>query len=89
MLVARELVAVEAEGFAWHGGRAQWKADRLRVAAADSVFVGDGANDELGGAARVGMTPVLFVPDGTPRWPALAGWDGLRIDTLPELLEIV
>ena len=64
-------------------------ADRLRVAAADSVFVGDGANDELGGAARVGMTPVLFVPDGTPRCPALAGWDGLRIDTLPELLEIV
>jgi very-short-patch-repair endonuclease len=26
------LVAVEAEGFEWHGSRAQWKADRVRVA---------------------------------------------------------
>jgi very-short-patch-repair endonuclease len=26
------LVAVEAEGFEWHGTRAQWKADRIRVA---------------------------------------------------------
>ena len=34
----------------------------LGVEPADAMFVGDGANDELGGAARVGMTPVLFVP---------------------------
>jgi very-short-patch-repair endonuclease len=27
------LVAVEAEGFEWHGSRARWKADRVRVAA--------------------------------------------------------
>ncbi|MGZ4713234.1 MAG: DUF559 domain-containing protein [Acidimicrobiia bacterium] len=26
------LVAVEAEGFEWHGSRARWKADRIRVA---------------------------------------------------------
>ena len=31
---------------------------------ADCFFVGDGANDELAGAARVGMTPVLFLPAG-------------------------
>ena len=40
----------------------------LRTAAAlgvepgDCLFVGDGANDELRGAERVGMTPVLFLP---------------------------
>ena len=27
------LVAVEAEGFEWHGSRARWKADKVRVAA--------------------------------------------------------
>lgn len=31
------LVAVEAEGFEWHGGRAQWKADRRRVAALERL----------------------------------------------------
>ena len=31
------LVAVEAEGFEWHGSRAQWKADRLRVAALERL----------------------------------------------------
>ena len=30
-------VAVEAEGFEWHGNRAQWKADRLRVAALERL----------------------------------------------------
>jgi very-short-patch-repair endonuclease len=31
------LVAVEAEGFEWHGTRAQWKADRIRVAALERL----------------------------------------------------
>ena len=34
--------------------------EALAVAASDCVFVGDGANDELGGAERIGMTPVLI-----------------------------
>jgi putative hydrolase of the HAD superfamily len=61
----------------------------LGVDPADAMFVGDGANDELGGAARVGMTPVLFVPNGEPQWQALAGWSGLRITTLDEVLTLV
>jgi putative hydrolase of the HAD superfamily len=55
----------------------------------EAMFVGDGANDELGGAERVGMTPVLFVPRGEPQWPALAGWTGLRISSLDEVLALV
>jgi very-short-patch-repair endonuclease/predicted transcriptional regulator of viral defense system len=31
------LVAVEAEGFEWHGSRARWKADRIRVAALERL----------------------------------------------------
>lgn len=31
------LLAIEAEGFEWHGSRAQWKADRLRVAALERL----------------------------------------------------
>ena len=61
----------------------------LGVDPADAMFVGDGANDELGGAARVGMTPVLFVPRGEPQWQNLAGWSGLRVTALDEILTLV
>ena len=61
----------------------------LGVDPADAMFIGDGANDELGGAARVGMTPVLFVPRGEPQWQDLAGWSGLRIRSLEEVLGLV
>jgi putative hydrolase of the HAD superfamily len=63
--------------------------EALGVPPAEALFVGDGANDELGGAERVGMTPVLYVPRGEPQWPALAGWDGLRITSLDQVLELV
>jgi putative hydrolase of the HAD superfamily len=61
----------------------------LGVAPVDAMFVGDGANDELGGAARVGMTPVLFVPRGEPQWSGLVDWSGLRIAALDEVLTLV
>jgi putative hydrolase of the HAD superfamily len=67
----------------------------LRTAAALGVdpsaclFVGDGANDELAGAARVGMTPVLFAPEGRERlWPEVREWTGLRVSTVREVLEL-
>ena len=61
----------------------------LGVDPVDAMFVGDGANDELDGAARVGMTPVLFVPRGEPQWSGLVDWSGLRIAALDEVLRLV
>ena len=60
--------------------------EKLGVAAEDAVFVGDGANDELAGAERVGMTAV-GVDSPTGELPA--DWAGLRIRELPELLALV
>ena len=61
----------------------------LGIDPVDAMFVGDGANDELGGAERVGMTPVLFAPRGEPQWKGLAGWTGLRITALDEVLALL
>jgi putative hydrolase of the HAD superfamily len=53
------------------------------------MFVGDGANDELAGAERVGMTAVLFLPRGRkPHWPEVAAWTGLRVSSLREVLQL-
>ena len=61
----------------------------LEVDPSECYFVGDGANDELGGAARVGMTPVLFLPSAEPPlWPGLAGWTGLRVSSIQEVLRL-
>ena len=61
----------------------------LGVDPAEALYVGDGANDELAGAAAVGMTPVLIVPQGRdPFWPEVREWRGLRITTIPEVLEL-
>jgi putative hydrolase of the HAD superfamily len=58
----------------------------LGVEPADCLFVGDGANDELAGAARVGIRPVLFLPDGaSPRWPEVQQWEGLRVSSIEEV----
>ena len=58
----------------------------LGVAPQDCLFVGDGANDELAGAGRVGMTPVLFLPEGaTPHWPEVREWTGLRVSSIQEV----
>jgi putative hydrolase of the HAD superfamily len=55
----------------------------------DCLFVGDGANNELSGAEQVGMRPVLFQADGVaPPWPEVSGWNGLRITTIEEVLEL-
>ena len=65
-------------------------ARELGMAPAECLFVGDGANDELRGARDVGMTPVLFHPDGRePRWEEVRDWSGHRITALPQVLELV
>jgi putative hydrolase of the HAD superfamily len=63
--------------------------DGLGVDATECLFVGDGANDELRGAAAVGMTPVLLAEDGVARWDGLDAWEGARIRRIPEVLDLV
>lgn len=48
--------------------------DRLGILPEDCLYVGDGGSDELGGAAEVGMSPVLI------RVPTEDAGDGYRID---------
>ena len=58
--------------------------DELGVPPEEALFVGDGDNDELAGAERVGMTAVLLERPELER-----EWSGLRIRSLPELLTLV
>jgi putative hydrolase of the HAD superfamily len=62
--------------------------EQLGVDAADALFVGDGANDELAGAERVGMRAVLIHRVGEqPAWPEVRDWPGPRITAIPEVLQ--
>jgi putative hydrolase of the HAD superfamily len=65
-------------------------AGQLGVDPSECMFVGDGANDELGGAARVGMQAVLILRPGQdePYWDEARGWEP-RIHSVPEVLELV
>ena len=58
--------------------------DQLGVEPSEAMFVGDGANDELAGAERVGMTAVLFERPGEEQ-----RWAGKRVRSLPELLQLL
>lgn len=63
---------------------------QLGVDPAECLFVGDGANDELRGAERAGMTPVLVhPPDQVPAWDGLESWSGLRITAIPQILALL
>ena len=59
--------------------------DELGVEPGEAVFVGDGANDELAGAERVGMTAVMLERPGEEQ----PEWAGRRIRALPELLDLL
>jgi putative hydrolase of the HAD superfamily len=62
----------------------------LGVPASATLFVGDGANDELEGARRVGMTPVLVRRnEGAPLWDGLESWDGRAITSISDVLDLV
>jgi putative hydrolase of the HAD superfamily len=62
----------------------------LGVEPQDAVFVGDGANDELGGARRVGMQAILIHrPGEDPVWAEVREWDGPRVSSIPEVLEVL
>ncbi|MGB2953350.1 MAG: HAD-IA family hydrolase [Gaiellaceae bacterium] len=58
--------------------------EQLGIRPDEAVFVGDGANDELAGAERVGMKAVLLEQPHEAQ-----EWEGARIRELTELLSIV
>ena len=62
--------------------------EELGVEPREAVFVGDGANDELEGARRVGMQAILIHRQGQdPLWPEVRAWDGPRVTSIPEVPE--
>jgi putative hydrolase of the HAD superfamily len=63
---------------------------RLEVRPDECLFVGDGANDELAGAQRVGMQAVCVLPPGRdePLWPEARGWEP-TITSLEDVLRFV
>jgi putative hydrolase of the HAD superfamily len=64
--------------------------EELGVEPAEALYVGDGSNDELGGAERVGMRAVLIHrPSEEPSWPEVRDWPGPRITAIPQVLELV
>jgi putative hydrolase of the HAD superfamily len=63
---------------------------QLGVEPAECLYVGDGANDELAGAERVGMTSVLVHREGEePVWPELRDWTGPRVTSIAQVLDLV
>jgi putative hydrolase of the HAD superfamily len=64
--------------------------ERLAVQPEECLFVGDGANDELAGAERVGMRAVCVLPPGrdVPLWPEARGWEP-TITSLEDVLALV
>lgn len=61
--------------------------DELGVDPGEAIFVGDGANDELAGAERVGMRAVLIHREGEePQWDEVRDWQGPRITEIPQVL---
>jgi putative hydrolase of the HAD superfamily len=62
--------------------------EELGVEAGDCIFVGDGANDELPGAERAGMTAVQLRAPGEPLTPEGERWTGRYVERLSDVLEL-
>ena len=62
--------------------------ERLGVEASECLFVGDGANDELPGAERAGMTAVQLSAPGEPLTPDGEAWTGASVERLSEVLSL-
>jgi putative hydrolase of the HAD superfamily len=64
--------------------------EALGVPAEETLFIGDGANDELAGAERVGMTPVLLQQDEQdPLWDGLSDWTSARVTSIHQVLDLL
>ena len=64
-------------------------AERLGVEANDCLYVGDGSDGELSGAERAGMTAVLMRAPYDQADGNRQGWEGKRISSIEEVLELV
>lgn len=62
--------------------------EELGVAARDCLFVGDGANDELPGAERAGMTALQLRAPGEPLTAEGERWPGRYVSQLSDVLEL-
>lgn len=62
--------------------------EELGVDPADCLFVGDGANDELPGAERAGMTALQLRAPGEPLTAEGERWEGAAVETLSAVLEL-
>ncbi len=63
--------------------------EALGVEPREAVFVGDGANDELDGARRVGMEAILIHREGEPPLWGLDDWDGPRVSSIPGVFDVL
>lgn len=67
--------------------------ERLGVRPDDCLYVGDGSGRELSGAADAGMQPVLvrvaFAETTDTERPEIAGWQGIAIETVPDVLRLI
>jgi putative hydrolase of the HAD superfamily len=62
--------------------------EQLGVEPAECLFVGDGANDELPGAERAGMTALQLRAPGEQLTPDGEAWTGASIERLSEVVEL-
>jgi putative hydrolase of the HAD superfamily len=62
--------------------------ERLEVEPAECLFVGDGANDELPGAERVGMTALQLRAPGEELTEPGKAWPGASVEQLSEVLDL-
>jgi putative hydrolase of the HAD superfamily len=62
--------------------------EELGIEPADCLFVGDGANDELPGAERTGMTAVQLRAPGERLTPEGERWQGRYVERLSDVLEL-
>jgi putative hydrolase of the HAD superfamily len=63
-------------------------AEELGVEASDCLFVGDGANDELPGAERAGMTALQLRAPGERLTADGERWSGRYVSLLSDVLEL-
>jgi len=62
--------------------------EQLRVEPGECLFVGDGANDELPGAERAGMTALQLRAPGESLTADGKAWTGPHVERLSEVVEL-